>query len=358
MAIEDLTKAYGLVPTTSSTGTLGLEAPSPAARIGSRISSNLIKMGGYDPMALPYSQRSQARSAGLKELADRLYGIGATFSGDPARMALYQEMQKAKQPKAGETAKQGSLWKDQDSGQTFRELIIGNELFFQSPNTGQSLSLEEMQSLYPKIRPTTAGEPAKYFSSFDDFRKESSELLTTGQSIDRLNKYLDNLQKTPIGLQRLYEKFSTTIKTIAGDSDLTEQEVALKVASGNLQGLVGANRLEIAGPGVLTEQDWQRILDALGGDVTLLQNPTIVFPLINEILQDKVERYNDQASFYNAAVESGNYGTSFKAKDIKQFTPRSYLPEGAPAGSRLIGVEGNTLYYITPDGQAFKYEQD
>lgn len=104
MAIEDITKAYGLVPTTSSTGTLGLKAPSPAARIGSRISSNLIKMGGYDPMALPYSQRSQARSAGLKELADRLYGIGATFSGDPARMALYQEMQKAKQPKAGTTS--------------------------------------------------------------------------------------------------------------------------------------------------------------------------------------------------------------------------------------------------------------
>lgn len=104
MAIEDLTKVYGLVPTTSSTGTLGLKAPSPAARIGSRISNNLIKMGGYDPMALPYSQRSQARSAGLKELAERLYGIGAKFSGDPARMALYQEMQKAKQPKAGATS--------------------------------------------------------------------------------------------------------------------------------------------------------------------------------------------------------------------------------------------------------------
>jgi hypothetical protein len=103
MAIEDITKAYGLVPTTPSTGTLGLEAPSPAARFGSKISGNLIKMGGYDPMALPYSQRNKARNEGLRALAERLYGISAKLSGDPAKMALYQEMQKAKQPKAGST---------------------------------------------------------------------------------------------------------------------------------------------------------------------------------------------------------------------------------------------------------------
>jgi len=103
MAIEDITKAYGLVKTTPSTGTLGLEAPSPAARLGGRISSNLIKMGGYDPMALPYADRRKARTEGIRQLAERLYGISAKLSGDPSKMALYQEMQKAKQPKAGAT---------------------------------------------------------------------------------------------------------------------------------------------------------------------------------------------------------------------------------------------------------------
>lgn len=124
-----------------------------------------------------------------------------------------------------------------------------------------------------------------------------------------------------------------------------------------MQGLVGSNRLEIAGPGVLTEQDWQRILDALGGDVTLLQNPTIVFPLINDILSKKIERYNQQTEFYNAAVQSGNFG-KFKEKELKKFVDRSYLPEGIPEGSRLLGVQGDNLFYITPSGETLQFTQE
>lgn len=357
MAIEDLTKAYGLIETSPATGQLGLQQPSKISRLGSEVSSNLAKMAGYDPSLLQTNeQRRMARNEGLRVLAERLYGIGARLSGDPQRMQLYQQGLKAGQPKTP-TAKQGSLWKDQASGQTFREIMIGDKLYFQSPNTGQSLSLDEMKNLYPNIRPTTPSEPAKYFADFGEFRKESDNLLTSSQSIDRLNEYLDNLQKTPIGMERLYNRFTTALKTIAGDSNLSEQEVALKIASGNLQGLVGSNRLEIAGPGVLTEQDWQRILDALGGDVTLLQNPTVVFPLINDILDKKIQKYNQQAEFYNSAVRSGNFG-DFKEKDIKQFVDRSYLPEGVPEGSRLIGVDGDNLYYVDPNGQVLEFTQE
>lgn len=373
MAVNDLLKTFGipsptetldLTPqfqTSPETGTLGLEQPSTLTRVGSRLSNNLIRMGGYDPMQLSgEQQRKQARLAGLQELSYRLSQTAAKLSGDPRRMQIAQQQEaqriEARTPK-DPTAKQGSLWKDQESGQTFREIMIGNKLFFQSPNTGESLSLEEMRQLYPEVRPTTSGEPAKYYADFKEFRKESDNLLTSSQSIDRLNEYLNNLQKTPIGIERLYNRFTTALKTIAGDSKLTEQEVALKIAAGNLQGLVGSNRLEIAGPGVLTEQDWQRILDALGGDVTLLQNPTIVFPLINDILSKKIERYNQQTEFYNAAVQSGNFG-KFKEKELKKFVDRSYLPEGIPEGSRLLGVQGDNLFYITPSGETLQFTQE
>lgn len=328
--------------------------------LSGKASENLIKMSGYDPAALNEEQKEQAKLAGLRELSDRLFQASAKLSGDPRKIKLAQERELAKmaalQPKT-QAAKIGALWKDQQTGNSFRELVVGDKIFYKSPSTGQTYTIEEMKELFPNVRPSTAGEESRYFSDFGAFRKESSELLSTEQAIGRLNNYLDNLQKTPIGMQRLYQKITTAIKTIAGDSDLTEQEVAQKIASGNLQGLVGSNRLEIAGPGVLTEQDWQRILDALGGDVSLLQNPSIVYPLINDILENKIKTYNEKADFYNAAVDSGNYPGQFERKERKIFKARTYLPEGIPKSSTLIGVEGDTLIYQTPEGKILQYTE-
>jgi hypothetical protein len=281
------------------------------------------------------------------KLDPQLQSIYKLFGKDVVADIMFPD-----EPSSG-TAKIGSLWKDAKTGTQFREVIVGNKILFKSPSTGQTYSLQEMKDLFPGIRPATAGEATRLYQSIGEVRKESKELLQTGQSIDRLDGYLDNLRKTPIGMERLLNDITIAIKTIAGDSDLTEQQVAQKIAQGNLQGLVGSNRLEIAGPGVLTEQDWQRILYALGGDVNMLQNPSLVFPLINEILQDKIELYNEQAEFYNYAIDTGNYGQAFKRKDLKTFAPRSYLPEGAPPGSKLIDVEGDKLFYITPDGKTF-----
>ena len=44
------------------------------------------------------------------------------------------------------TSKVGSLWKDQDTGTTFRELIVGDTTTYQSPKTGLTYSLEEMSN--------------------------------------------------------------------------------------------------------------------------------------------------------------------------------------------------------------------
>ena len=106
MAINDLSKVFGipsptgtldLTPrfqTSPATGTLGLEQPSTLQRAGSRISNNLARMGGYDPMQLSNAeQRKQARLAGLEELSYRLSQTAAKLSGDPARMQIAQQQE-------------------------------------------------------------------------------------------------------------------------------------------------------------------------------------------------------------------------------------------------------------------------
>src|SRR6056300_554799 len=106
MAVNDLSKTFGipsptetldLTPqfqTSPETGTLGLEQPSTLTRVGSRLSNNLIRMGGYDPMQLSNAEeRRQARMAGLQELSYRLSQTAAKLSGDPARMQIAQQQE-------------------------------------------------------------------------------------------------------------------------------------------------------------------------------------------------------------------------------------------------------------------------
>lgn len=106
MAVNDLSKTFGipsptetldLTPqfqTSPETGTLGLEQPSTLTRVGSRLSNNLARMGGYDPMQLSNAEeRRQARMAGLRELSYRLSQTAAKLSGDPARMQIAQQQE-------------------------------------------------------------------------------------------------------------------------------------------------------------------------------------------------------------------------------------------------------------------------
>lgn len=106
MAVNDLSKVFGipsptetldLTPqfqTSPETGTLGLEQPSTLTKVGSRLSNNLARMGGYDPMQLSNAEeRRQARMAGLRELSYRLSQTAAKLSGDPARMQIAQQQE-------------------------------------------------------------------------------------------------------------------------------------------------------------------------------------------------------------------------------------------------------------------------
>jgi hypothetical protein len=61
----------------------------------------------------------------------------------------------------------------------------------------------------------------------------------------------------------------------------------VQITKGQVQGLVGLFRTQIVGPGVVTEQDAQRIMSALGGDPSKLQNPVIVEQLLRDLYESK-----------------------------------------------------------------------
>ena len=73
---------------------------------------------------------------------------------------------------------------------------------------------------------------------------------------------MENVDNSYVGMEKLAVQFKTMMKTILNDYDLTPQELNQKLLDGQFAGLIGQNRLEIVGGGVMTEPDALKILTA------------------------------------------------------------------------------------------------
>lgn len=143
------------------------------------------------------------------------------------------------------------------------------------------------------------------------FQKLRSQVKDDQISLKRYQSYLQNIDDAGVGLERLGDQMSAYFKTLfstnAKPYGLSESELALKIAQGELQGLIGRSRIETVGGGVMTEQDALRIITNLGGNVDYLQNPEVVRAQISRLFEDKYSGYEDNLRAYNTAVDA-RYG--------------------------------------------------
>jgi len=144
-----------------------------------------------------------------------------------------------------------------------------------------------------------------------NFKKLRGEVRDDQTSLKRYTSYLNNIQNSEVGFARLADQMTGAIKTLLSKKGktlkLSEEELALKLAAGELQGLIGRSRIETVGGGVMTEQDALRIITNLGGDVNLLQNPEVVRGQISRLFTDKFTSYKDKIQEYNIAIDT-RYG--------------------------------------------------
>ena len=248
----------------------------------------------------------------------------------------------------------------------YKEIIVGDRRIFDGP-TGQ-LSAEEFFAKYPKARMTTSGEEQRYIPDFKTFTGLNKELVTEEKSLKQILSYWKDITDSNVGIERLGDQMATWFKTLAGSQNLTTEELARAIAQGKLQGLIGANRIDTVGGGVMTEKDAWRVIARLGGDVDSLQNPAVVGPLLEEMFRLKVESYNEDLKGYNMGVESGRFKGYEKRTPIteEEITSKfTLLPQGIPAGSKKVIVKNTTLYQsngkyyaVLPDGTVEEVEID
>ena len=149
------------------------------------------------------------------------------------------------------------------------------------------------------------------------FIKEKRQLTTYENQLKKLSRFMENVDNGPVGMEKLATQWSSYINTILGKNDLTPQELRQKVLEGDFQALIGANRLEVVGGGVMTEQDAIRIITAIGGDPADIEtNPEAVITQISKIFGEKYNLYKDALDTYNINVVSGGFGAYPKKEAI------------------------------------------
>tara|TARA_R100000329_G_scaffold43172_1_gene40323 strand:- start:1344 stop:2615 length:1272 start_codon:yes stop_codon:yes gene_type:complete len=238
--------------------------------------------------------------------------------------------------KADPNAKIGALWKDPD-GNFFRELIIGDEIVYKGE--GQVMSEADFNLKFPNARPTVASEEQRYNMTIDNFFKYEKEMREQEQSLDKLINYMRTLRATPQGYELMATRAQNAIKTFLADENITPEELALGLAEGKFQGLIGRFRVETVGPGVMTEFDAERIIAALGGEPGALQNKFRAAAIMKDIFENKLVLYEDAAKKYNAGVASGEFDSNiYKPHKIRDDFDMSVFefPLSAPPGAELI----------------------
>lgn len=153
-------------------------------------------------------------------------------------------------------------------------------------------------------QPITATAINKNIVSANDFKKFKSDLTDSERSLRQFERYANSVGGMEQGVATLADRVSAGFKTLIGSGKLTPEELSRAAASGQLQGLLGGNRVSVVGGGVLTEQDAARIIQRLGGDVGALQNREVVMKALGELYQDRFAQYQDDFNFYNEAVDS------------------------------------------------------
>lgn len=341
-----------------------------AQRVAQQRLATAAQMGGVDMAGRPVDMKGLAMAAAPEFAAQQLIkqqfagagdriirnvaGVGlvdATNPNDPKVImpAKKQESDSRRFTNLGPYTVDGKYIGEVTLDRTTGEKFIG--------------SPENRQPLDPRAQPRTEGFFNIGVPTSSQFTKLRSDLKDDQVSLQRYTSYLGNIEKAGVGLERLGDQMSSFFKTLlstnAKKMKLTEQELALRIAQGELQGLLGRSRIETVGGGVMTEQDALRVLQNLGGDVTLLQKPEVVTAQISRLFEDKYRGYADRLTIYNNAIDARYADLGFEKfnpieVDTQLLDPavvqRLGLPSPAPT------IEGSTGLNQLTDEQLFQLE--
>ncbi len=175
-----------------------------------------------------------------------------------------------------------------------------------------------------------------------DFRADQETLSTLRReiegedtiAIEKLVEFRDLRAKTARGLNKIITDLGKTYNILL-QRDLTPAQMREAVASAKFEGLLGSVRLEVLGPGVLTEQDAVRLIKSMGGFGFLADRDAAVRILDDiiakkeKVMAAKVNEYNSYRTSNLALRDLRDTEGNIRFEEIT-FTPRVSIPDLVP----------------------------
>jgi hypothetical protein len=186
--------------------------------------------------------------------------------------------------------------------------------------------------------------------------------------LEKLQSYFSNVSTLDRGFKNLANVFVANVKNFLGKPVNGKPFDTLETAA-KQQALLGALRLEILGPGVLTEIDAQRLINTLGGDILSGKlNPDLVASRLQDIYKEKHQRamlnsrilkrdsgfFNYDPEEFNLALPSKLGGDALRNKPSEQ-KPQEPKP---PASNAAGAVSANLPPTKVINGKTYTLHED
>ena len=276
-----------------------------------------------DDLSTPQAQAILAAGAKMMQAAGPQVGkpvSAGQAAGAGVEAALDQlNKQKAKQNQIGRYKSQGTMVKAGTAD------FVGNAVFdSQTGTTMLQLPGGQIVPMPQDVEPSTKSLFGRDLPSASTMVKLNADVRDAENSLNKLTDYLKAQGGTNQGYRRMGDQLLTNLKTFFNTDNLTPEQLQLAIAQGKAQAILGGMRVSVVGPGVMTEQDAQRVLEAIGKNPTALQNPEVMGALIRDTFK---YQYNIYEGLYDQLLYANDaYQRDTKAKIANPFADEQSLP--------------------------------
>ena len=197
-----------------------------------------------------------------------------------------------------------------------------------NPETGQSevkslqyMTINGVEDLYESVPPTPENPLGIKKVPFGNVIPFEPEPIREGMDAQAVKAYTEanNLRQTIIaldefeglinegfagGIESKIKGLTGDLKTLFGKTDLTRPEQLIKLLKAKQNTLLGKLRVAIVGPGVMTQQDAERVIESLGGDISKwTANPQILVQAIRDARATAAREFASKQSLFGALKE-------------------------------------------------------
>jgi hypothetical protein len=191
-------------------------------------------------------------------------------------------------------------------------LVAGGDQVYRNPFT-KSLDKLDPTTMYPM----TDSMVLKLQTGLEEDLKVHDETMA---GIPKLQEYIDlRGQMSKAGAQRIVDDMTARLNALRGEN-LSLVERAITLGKAKFRSILGELRLEILGPGVLTEFDRQVIEEAIGGFGPFTTNEMAI-EIVQNVINQRLSKSKIRAERYNRNRLKAGVGTAdiFPAIDMSVY---------------------------------------